>query len=347
MKIDQLFDLSLYQQMVDEGYVVVRTHPEFANLKIAGYSEKAAYERKWNEVTRICRGLVYDADTYEVISRSFAKFWNWDEPESPRITEDVPVYAWSNKEDGSLAISYRRPDGRWAITTRGSFESDQAIDATRWLADHDEVLSEIQEAHDMGYTALYEWVGPQNRIVLFYPEEALLPLGWVHIETGAYVPHHSFPKETRTMHDLLMDLDRNKEGWVVWLDPYKAVKGKEPGYIALHRIVTGLNRKSVWRALKDGTFRDLLEQLPDELYKWAETVAAELLIEKSQITGTVEALRREYTANPNITDRKSLAAWVNSPAVPAIYRPLIFTAFDGKSIDAKVWDMIEPKGDGK
>ena len=47
-----------------------------------------------------------------------------------RIESDAPVEV-TDKMDGSLGILYRRPDGVCAIATRGSFASDQALEANK------------------------------------------------------------------------------------------------------------------------------------------------------------------------------------------------------------------------
>lgn len=125
--VGQLPDLSL---MILGGYIVVRKHPT-AELYIYNYTAKTQYERVWNETTMTCRGLIADADGY-IVSRPFQKFFNWDELER---LPDEPFEVYE-KLDGSLGILYWLDDKPY-IATRGSFDSEQAIEANKMLAEID------------------------------------------------------------------------------------------------------------------------------------------------------------------------------------------------------------------
>jgi RNA ligase len=128
--IDVIGGRALLLDMMDQGYVSRRFHPEFPELAILNYTEKAAYEGVWNRVTLNTRGLIYDTISDEVLARPFKKFFNYGQTGAPDIDLDARPYFVSDKFDGSLGIAYRQPDGLWAIATRGSFESEQAKHAT-------------------------------------------------------------------------------------------------------------------------------------------------------------------------------------------------------------------------
>jgi RNA ligase len=128
--IADIFDSQLFAEMVDDGYVRIQTHPTLP-LKIANYAEKAVYERVWNPVTRQCRGLIFDADSGEVLARPLPKFWNTHEAEAGALDLNEPAVVM-DKADGSLAVIWTAPDGP-AVATRGSFTSEQATHATNLL----------------------------------------------------------------------------------------------------------------------------------------------------------------------------------------------------------------------
>src|SRR5512146_92970 len=127
VRLGDLFDLNLFFEMLLTGYVRRQWSPD-AHLAILNYTEKATYERVWNDVTKTCRGLIYDVETAEVRARPFRKFFNYGEPgaELGSLYEPASV---TNKVDGSLGVLYEGVDGL-AIATRGSFTSDQAVHAT-------------------------------------------------------------------------------------------------------------------------------------------------------------------------------------------------------------------------
>lgn len=339
-KITELFSAEALQENVDGGFIRVQTHPEFPELAILNYTELAQFSHQWNDVTRVCRGLIYNTETLEVLARPFPKIHNWNEPDAPRIIEDAPVFDWSDKADGSLGILYPLPNGNVAVATRGSFASEQAVHATEIL--HNRFfMSDVYYMMTHGWTPLTEIIYPENRIVLDYGDlDTLLPLGYIRINTGEYTPDSLHP--TKSFHDLMGDLSReNKEGWVAWLSPYKAVKIKQPDYVELHRIVTGLNKKSVWRALRDNTLDELIEQVPDELYDWVEETREEIQDVFDKLLA--ESLRWLEKCGGFEGDQKTFALRVNSE-VPRIVRGWVFGLRAGKDVDESIWRVIEPKG---
>lgn len=348
--IEELFSIHELDRMIEAGYIRVQTHPEFPELTTLNYTEKAQFEKVWNDVTRICRGLIFNSETREVLARPFQKIHNWDESEAPRIVDSQILYSYSNKYDGSLGIGYLRPDGRAAIATRGSFASDQALHATQmlWAGEYESGVVELDIAYaiELGMTPLFEIIYPDNRIVLDYAGlDDLVSLGSVNIADGSYSPNWWGAK--RTMHELLMDLSRdNAEGWVAWLTPWKAVKIKQADYVELHRIVTGLNRKSIWRALRDQTLDELLPQLPDELYKWAEDVADEIAEQFFTIYNRVgdyhKAVTYELMSNLAFS-QKDFAITVQK-TVPKEYQGMVFSHQAGKDVRDTIFKMIEPFG---
>jgi len=141
-------------------------------------------------------------------------------------------------------------------------------------------------------------------------------------------------------------------------DGYIHEQIKQEDYVALHRIVTGLNRKSVWRALSEGydVYQAMLVQLPDELYAWAENVAKELNEQYADIMREADGWYmntldqdiwedEDDLSNQNI-DRKRFALTV-AANVPSEYRGYVFGLLDGKDVQTKIWKQIEPVGGEK
>lgn len=353
-RIFDIVPVKLLNDMIEQGYVTDRTHPKFPELHILNYTPKAQFEHMWNEVTRQTRGLIYNDTTHEVLARPFAKIHNWDEPEAPAINWDAPVYSWSNKYDGSLGIFYKLPNAAYAIATRGSFASEQAIEGTRLLwemGDNDPLVEQAIYMYHQGYTPLYEIIYPENRIVLDYGDERKLqPLGYVNDETGVYCADE--PSDGRTFRELVTDLARpNSEGWVVWLSGHKAVKIKQPDYVELHRIVTGMNRKTIWQWLKDDgplVTRERIAELPDELFEWATGVEQELLHQfhlrmLDLDIAWVELHEIAEDLGIDFTDQKEFALTVQKYAGKAIQGHM-FALRSGKPIDEKIWKELEPVG---
>ena len=220
--LHDLMDLVALDDHIEAGNVSVRQHRELP-LAILNYTAKAQYEWNWDGVTRQCRGLIYNIETLEVISRPFEKFHNWDESNSP-YPPSGPCLRME-KMDGSLGILYRaeglgpRVDfwDIYRIATRGSMHSEQAEWATKFMREaritHPELWRERQPKDEHGNphpdfdsyngippwikgpatdfyakrnkTYLFEIIYPENRIVVDYGDyKGLVLIDVIDNETG-------------------------------------------------------------------------------------------------------------------------------------------------------------------
>lgn len=262
--IDDLFSHYDLRAMLADRYVRRQYHPELP-IAILNYTEQTAFERKWNPVTRQCRGLIYHTETREVVARPFEKFFNYGENTGTEDDSDILDLSLderatvTEKLDGSLGILFDDGDGG-AIATRGSFTSEQAKHAT--------ALWKSVYAHrfqpDPKMTYLFEIIYPDNRIVCDYSgADDLYLLGAVEIATG----YTSGPDETEafstwpgpsaaihpyaTLREALAAPPRpGAEGLVVDLtDRGIKIKLKQDDYVALHRVITSCTARRLWEHL--------------------------------------------------------------------------------------------------
>ena len=353
--ISELFDPELLNSMIKEGYIKGQTHPTY-DLKIYNYTNKAVYEQMWNPATRACRGLVVDGEGI-IISRPFPKFFNYGEYKEGTLDLAQKVYV-TDKADGSLGISVPTPDGT-IIATRGSFTSDQALWATKWLKTY---YPDFEAVPYMTY--LWEIIYPENRIVLDYGgDEVLLLLGMVDNETGQYFPGRtglaeSIPIEClwyaesvehfpyKTLGEALNAPPRvNAEGLVVYFpESDTLIKIKQEDYVRLHKLITNLSEKKVWEALRDrDKYYDLIESLPDEFFPWVKEVSNKL---NEQALKIQDKVNWEYMAILGKLEEDHERKDFAELAKKATYPGLMFMKYDNKvtSISEAIWKMIEPKG---
>lgn len=342
-----LFDHSEFEAMVDAGYVRVQDHPTLP-LHIVNYSEKAQFDRVWNRVTLTCRGLIFD-DAWTVIARPYRKFFNYgDDANTGELNLSAQAVV-TDKLDGSLGICYPTPDGP-AIATRGSFTSDQALHATEVLRDR---YGHWQP--DPGYTHLYEIIYPQNRIVVDYDGlDDLVLHGAVNLETGHVHPAASVlnwpgPMVTQFAYEslaeaLAADPRPNAEGFVALLDGQQMIKVKQEDYVALHRIVTGLNARTVWEWIGDGkTVAELCATIPDDFHAWVTGVAADLTAASDGILETATAAHvATLRLLPADHTRGDYARAVSGYGC----KPYMFLLLDGRDEMARAlaWRSVKPSG---
>jgi RNA ligase len=259
------------------------------------------------------------------------------------LTEAVTV---TDKADGSLGILYLSPDG-WRVATRGAFGSEQATHATEVFRNRYADWNPPQ-----GTTALFEIVYPANRIVVDYGDmDDLILLGFVDIATGRSIPPgdghgwmgpiiDTFPYDS--LADALAAEPRpGKEGLVVhFTDSGHRVKLKQEDYVRLHRIVTGLNARTVWEHLRDGGMLvDLIEPLPDEFHDWVKAVANDLREKAQTIHFDVEHAHREILSSlPDEWSRKDYALKAKDSPLKAF----LFKALDGADYRSLIWRQLDP-----
>lgn len=252
----------------------------------------------------------------------------------------------------SLGILYPTPDG-WAVATRGSFTSDQAQWATEWWQQR---YANFQPYRDRTY--LFEIIYPENRIVLDYGmAQDLFLLDVLEIRTGRRMSDPEWPgpraellMDAITLEDALLLGDRtNAEGfvWVEWATGTR-VKVKQEDYIRKHRIVYGLNARSVWQVLADPDYTDekwysFLMELPEELQAWAENVAEGLSKNFGRLRNAAYDTYNDIVAQlgPEYT-RRDFAELAKTQYQ---YPSMLFSLLDGKSIDEYCWKLVYPPGD--
>lgn len=325
---------ALLQEMIDGGFVVVNKHPE-ADLYIYNYSQTTQFNRVWNEVTLLCRGLILDG-AGNIVARPFGKFFNLGEMENQHIP-DEPFEVFE-KMDGSLGILYWHNNDPY-IATRGSFISEQSAKANEIL--------KTKYAHTIGKldkskTYLFEIIYPENRIVVDYGDmEDLVMLTVIDLKTGKEEELHDVGIPMVRRYDGVKDIhslkgleENNKEGFVIRFSGGIRYKVKFEEYVRIHRIVTGVSSISIWEYLKEGkTLDELLERVPDEFYKWVKKTNDEFHAAYKEIEAQAKA---DFKV---LEDRKTTALYFMTCKYPSV----LFQMLDNKEYAHTIWRMLRPE----
>ncbi|MFD7445457.1 RNA ligase [Streptomyces sp. NPDC059909] len=371
---------------IDAGHVTRKTHPELP-LSLYTYTRTCQYERVWNSVTTRCRGLVADDATGEIVALPLPKFFNVGEhqagqPYAPALPDEpFEVY---DKVDGSLAVVFHYA-GRWRVASKGSFTSAQATWAQRLLDGKDTA------ALVPGVTYLAEILYPQNRIVVDYGDRRDLVLlaafgkdgteialadaaaGWKGVGSVVTV----WP--AMPLADLLALTESNRlpggraatgtdaEGFVLRFASGVRAKAKLSEYVRLHKVLTGVIERDIWRSHGIQRFAGLpakqvaqalgcsatdieasggrpldalLEQVPDEFDTWVREVIARI---EKDVADRECAIDEAYGTVAHLAgDRGAFARAVKELPDTAV-RPAMFLRLDGRPTELVTYRSVRPE----
>lgn len=327
MKIYDLIDKDLLNEMIAKRYINVQVHPEFG-YRLYNYSKSCSMDGVWNDATIQCRGLVTDSDG-NIISRPLKKFFNIEEIEGKaEIPNELPEKIYE-KIDGSLGIMYWNRECRPYITTRGSFSSDQAKWASSFLInsilslDYEcELRGLLLETHEeetddgmeydildrVKYTLLFEIVYPEDRHVVDYGgEKSLTLLAIIDNETGEEID----PEWLNEYFDVAKSFDvtsdwmkireaydgSNAEGFVVKFRNNFRVKMKYDDWFKKNFIMTGLSKRRVVEFIMGGDIKGFVEtvnKLNEENKIYYKKVYLELMEMYNEIEYDAYSEYREF-----------------------------------------------------
>lgn len=278
-------DLKKLKQYEKKRKLRSSNHPTL-DLSIWNYEETVHYVDEWDDITMMCRALVVNNKTGDIVARSFGKFFNYSE-EKHTPTENMRIF---DKADGSLGLLfyYEEPNsftGRWIFTSRGSFISDQAVEGRKIL----EELYPNYEDLNRDYTYVFEIIYPENKIVINYgSDRKLIYLSSFRVDGTEHLDIEGMADMgfdvIREYHFEKISLEEmralnipNSEGFVILYDNGQRVKVKFEDYLKLHRLSTGLTNKKICElCCKHSELQDVLKDIPDELNEWVRDIHSEL-----------------------------------------------------------------------
>jgi RNA ligase len=366
-----IIDLEPLKRAVDERFITCRPHPENDDLVIWNYTNKCLYDGAWRDnSTMIARGLITKRDG-TLVARCMTKFFNYEE-----YKFDLPdePYTVTEKMDGSMGVLYFLNNVPY-IATRGSFESEQAIHATKILR---EKYSDYD--FDPDYTYIFEIVYPENRVIVDYGDmDDLVLITVIHTETGDEVDIrlYDYPFPTVKYYDMF-DYEQiqqmsaeNREGVVLRYASGLRVKVKMAEYKRMAAILSNCSSRLIWEYLKTGQpLEELYSNMPDEIYKWIKSVSQSLQMKYMMLYKNAKKMYKDITDAAQVETtfptngilkmkdfkrlRMEMSRYLDKKfrEYPEMFDLLqILNNLDGdissstrtKMYDAKVWDMVYPE----
>ena len=343
MKLNSL-EISELRSLIADGMVNERRH-DFLPLTIYSYSKSAQFAPRsvWSHMLCLCRGLVLD-DSYNIVARPLKKFWNIEEESAFKIKELFNMeYTISKKIDGSLGILFYY-NGQWIWSTRGSFISEQALEAEK-------IHNEKFYSYDIlkkDYTYLFEIIYPENRIVVDYGDTRDLILLAIFnknneqeiLEYPSQYKCAELISKAQSPSELKSKNISNEEGYVLRFNNGYRVKIKFENYVMLHGIITECTNLRIWSALSSGEdWNSLIELIPDEFYAGMQDIVNEFNISFNNMLSAAKEIVSRYS---NFPSRKEFAIEVmnNYSLISGVIFALLKSEEEAKKV---IWTLLKPK----
>lgn len=222
------------------------------------------------DIEKECRGIVFN-DHGECICRPFHKFFNVGEKEEtlPHNINWKNITAVTNKVDGSL-LTPVPIKGQIFWKTKKSFYSGVAkVVQDKWNKRQEwyNSLNRLIQENINEYTLLFEYISPDNRIVVEYLEETLFFLGKRNISTGLYDVNsfNTYPELLPIVdYNTFIDNTRSKqgeEGYVLYTINGDAYKIKTQWYLDRHHLLSSLSYREIVRLIDSELIDDIISEL--------------------------------------------------------------------------------------
>jgi RNA ligase len=313
MKLSNYINIAELNKAIGNGYVERKDSP-CGNFALFDYTRSAQFEGMWSDPVVKCRGLVVDINDDTIVGMCIPKFHNLTEgaPHHLKMYRDCVYHNLrfdaTEKMDGSFGnMWWDKYKNMWRVSTRGSFNSDQANWANEWIKniDFDGVFT------DTNY--IVEIIYPENRVVVDYGDrkELVLLTGYVHTQEGSNIiemtsaqinnmakclglsrPEFEYFESIDDIVKKCESLGGNHEGYVLRFENDFRVKVKGKEYCRLHKILSGLSTKAVWENIIPETLvlnQDWLAAVPeefrDEIVEYADGLIDRIANEYMRIDG--------------------------------------------------------------
>jgi RNA ligase len=299
-----------------------------------------------------CRGIKFCPEGL-ILARPFRKFFNYGERGA-----DLPAHrphVITEKLDGSMIHPVLLTRRLFFHTRKG--HTDVALKAERFVLSTPSIDYQgfcIEAIQDQ-WTPIFEYTGPNNRIVLRYEEEALTLVAMRHLITGEIMDRvlmrgralsYRVPvvktKNFQLVGQLQQFIDHARgltdaEGFVIYFDDGYMVKIKAEDYVLKHRALDDLGSKKKVVALCGQGFMDdvlpiLSEADAEELEQFNHDFQQEIGLELNKVYDLVSTYKK---LDPDVDGgesgkRKRFALWMKNSSKPQHLQAAAFGMLDGK-----------------
>lgn len=291
-------------------------------------------------VRRECRGITFN-DNGDIISRPFHKFFNLGEREEtlPHNVDFTKEHIVMIKADGSML----RPvlvNGEIVPMTRMG-HTDVARQAFNEI-DYRSYEKAFHSYLNDNLTPIYEFVSPNNKIVLEYDRPKLILLAVRNNFTGEYLPIHSqeigtdlsFASGVHVQEHIKTVTDKI-EGYVIRFEDGHMLKVKTEEYLRYHRGFDILRfEKDVLQLILNGYDDDVSINFSETTKKRLEEYKINVFSNLGDMIANITLFLRD---NSNLAPREFAAKVMAT--YPSTYQGLVFNM--ARRNDKSGWEVMK------
>jgi hypothetical protein len=292
-------------------------------------------------IVQECRALMLELDSWNVVGRSFPRFFNAGE--CPDIEKNFKWHCFdaTHKEDGSLkTLSWYKDN--WVVCTRGSFAKGKINDLIPFTWEecfykslgNENGLKQL----DKEFTYSFEYCSPYNKVVRKYEQPTLFLLAAFQNADGLelssscldeyadalgvrrpYSIHFNSFGDAELYIQRQSDIDRTFEGLVLKDKNGMRLKVKSKLYVALHRLHNNGNicsYKNLLPLLLNNEGDELITYFPEY-----SGIVCELTEKLSKMKTLMLAV---WEQAKDIQDQKEFALYINKYCPQTA--PILFTS---------------------
>jgi len=250
------------------------------------------------------RGITFNSSG-EIVCRPFEKFHNLNGHSSTQYNDlDFTGAVFMDKMDGSMITPVLVNDKIY-YKTKKSFYSEVAQHCQRDFGDNLLYADFCEFYLGLGYTPIFEYTSPKNRVVIDYGDEPKLTLlAMRHTNEGYYILCHSLIinaswwgipiakiYDNMSISDALTsinhDEETNREGFVVVLSSGQRVKIKYPSYCLLHGTLDRINERDIAKMVIEECIDDFKAMVDQRHLELIETIEQSVLLDYLFIKTTI------------------------------------------------------------
>jgi len=335
------------ESLKEKYKIKVREYPE---VYVLNYDQLDS--PKLEPIVMECRMLILDK-AFNVVSRSFDRFFNLNETQFSKVPELTDEYSIFEKRDGSL-ISIYFYNGKWNTATKSTAYGEMLVSNNINKTFHELILIALELTEeefqnncnsnlDKNECYIFELTSPMNTVVKEYNDYQMAFLCQRNKHTGKYAKSDnigligsiSYPieyvfKNLESCIDACSRLVQLNEGFVIYKNGIPHAKLKSILYLTtVYFNDTGYKKEKIYEVI--------LINEQDEFLTYFPEYEKEILECKSKYDNFIDHLDSDYLLVADIENQKEFALAIAN----CKWKQLYFTARNLKILPSTVFEELE------